>query len=129
VARSPVVCRQFGRRLIAGLAAYVVALQLFLPGFALAQVAATADHNVICALETNVGGEPVQHPADHHATCVCCGCTLAGGGSALGPTPASHAIVWRRIVTTYDFARPANSGPPSRDIASGPHNPRAPPTA
>jgi hypothetical protein len=124
------VGRQAVRRLLAGLMAYLVALQLLAPGFALAQIAAAApDHSVICASDTGASGEQSQHPVDDHSTCMCVACGLADGGIALGPTPSCHAIVWQGTATAYRFAPFGDFVRDTRTVASGPHNPRAPPAA
>jgi hypothetical protein len=118
-----------GRKLVAGLAAYIFALQLVLPTFALAQlISASLSDGVICASHADAG----EHgpTSDHDSICPCGpACAMTGGSAVMGPAPASHAIAWLGIATTYRFALLPSSGFQSRPIASGPHNPRAPPTA
>jgi hypothetical protein len=118
------------RKLIAGLAAYVLALQLVLPTFALAQlISASLADGVICTHAA--AGEQGPGPASDHDPICPCGpaCTMASGAALLGPAPVSHAIAW--LVATTPYHAPCLTGSTNRssDIASGPHNPRAPPIA
>ncbi len=109
------------RRLIALLAAYVVALQgLLLP---LTLVAYAAPESVLC---TTTGPETPQ-PAGHDTGCACAaGCGMQCGASTLAGPPAQALIAARTadaIVTVPLLSvRVAILSPDGT-----PHSPRAPP--
>jgi hypothetical protein len=120
----------FVHPVIAGAMAYLVALQLLLPGLVLAQATSGApDHSAICAYASDVQDGSYQHPVNHHVTCVCCACADAASGAMSGPIPTSHEIVWLDVYRAYHFANLTNCDLSFGHFRSGPHNPRAPPAA
>jgi hypothetical protein len=121
---------QLIRKFIAGLVAYALAFQLLLPSFALAQLISQASlHKVLCASEA-ITDDQVPAPVDHQQICPCGPlCSMHEFGTSAGPMPASYAIAWVALSTTYAY--PPRLAP---DRLAGygtftPHNPRAPPAA
>jgi hypothetical protein len=121
---------QLIRKFVAGLAAYALALQLLLPSFALAQVISQASlHDELCASEMAVDAH-APAPIEHQHVCPCGPlCSMHEFGASAGPMPASYAITWISLSTTYVY--PSHLAPDRLvgDLAFTPHNPRAPPTA
>ena len=115
---------------VAGLAAYVLAFQLLLPSFALAQLISQASvHDVLCASEA-MADEQLPVPVDHQHICPCGPlCSMHEFGASAGPMPASYTIAWGAFSTWYAYPSHLVPDRLAGDVGFTPHNPRAPPAA
>jgi hypothetical protein len=128
VARAQKV--QLIRKFVAGLAAYGLALQLLLPSLALAQVVSQASlHDALCASEATVDAH-VPAPVEHQHVCPCGPlCQMQQFGGSSGSAPASYAFAWVPLSSAYIYPAQFVLDRQPGDLASTPHNPRAPPAA
>jgi hypothetical protein len=112
------------RRMIALVAAYVVALQALLLPLSVASGAAI--DSSVCATATSAAGS--QPPASHDTGCACAaGCGMQCCGQALASPP--EIVVALRLTRARALVLPPAIEPFVRPPEKGPQIPRAPPAA
>jgi hypothetical protein len=121
---TPFTGRLLGRRTIAVLAAYALALQAFLP--VMAAVAAPTV-GTICATDSRDGPVPVNHGTDE-SQCPCCVGAMLCAAAAL-PPPAEPALALKIALTQRAALWPAFSFTERSRPLRGAHPPRGPPVA
>jgi hypothetical protein len=116
--------RLLGRRTIALLAAYALALQAFLP--VMAAVAAPMA-GPICATDSRDGPVPVNHGTDE-SQCPCCVGAMLCASAAL-PPPVGPALAPKVAQTQGAALWPKVSPAEQSRLLRGAHPPRGPPVA
>jgi hypothetical protein len=118
---------RFWRKLAAGLAAYVIALQAALSGLGLATLAASANEPAapICSEHATDPADGPSRSANDPWLCPCAA-TCMTAGSALSDTPAIAAFAPGAALRAT-LAKCGSLAAP-RLTAHGPQIPRAPPT-
>jgi hypothetical protein len=110
------------RRIVALLAAYVIALQAVL--LPLSVVAHAAVDQTLCSMPADGS----QQPAHHDGGCPCgAGCGMQCCGQALAAPP--QAVTWLTPAFVRRVAPPPAFAPIVRIAARGPQVPRGPPAA
>jgi hypothetical protein len=119
---------RFWRKLAAGLAAYVIALQAALSGLGLATLAASANEPAapICSEHATDPADGPSRSANDPWLCPCAATCMTTGCSVLSDAPAIAAFA-PDVVLPAALSRCGGPAVP-RLTARGPQIPRAPPT-
>jgi len=116
------------RKLVAGLAAYAIALQAALSGLGLSTLVASANAPAlpICSEHATDPADAPSRPANDPWLCPCAATCMTTGCSALSDAPAIAALA-PGVVLPVALSRCGSPAIP-RLTARGPQIPRAPPT-